>query len=372
MGFLDKLFGGKKEVQQRDPQILIQSSYPGGAAQALVEQDGMVAYFYLFAQSCPKFPMKACWIRNLRPAPTSLSEQELKSSDPQLQLASHCLYPQGQPPLKAKNLEIVWLPEGDGAALLENGELLSVIPSWSGIGGFKGYARDCVGSSTVSWELSSDNAMRDRVISAKAYWAKWEEGNDPFVSFRDAAFHICEKVLGKNYQYYALDRGEWPPIGLYRSKGVAYSYFVTLGVSLRPQPATETISESPQDLQFVEFAMKLPNDLTSEEVLDIADDLGSMAHYPWMNFAWFGHGHSTILYGLKARGFDAAILTESSSQFPELDFGLLGDPKTKVLWVIPITSAERDAAIKLGTSRLLAHLYQLGDDLFRWDRPRFG
>ena len=61
-----------------------------------------------------------------------------------------CRYPQGQASLQKKSLRVVWLPEGNGASLFEDNNLLALIPPWSRVKGFHGYARDCIGTGPLS------------------------------------------------------------------------------------------------------------------------------------------------------------------------------------------------------------------------------
>lgn len=72
------------------------------------------------------FGVKSCWVRNLIEAPEKLETKLMEKGVPPMLTKEFCKFPKGQESLNADNLEIVWL-EGDGAALLENGEILCVI-----------------------------------------------------------------------------------------------------------------------------------------------------------------------------------------------------------------------------------------------------
>ena len=59
-------------------------------------------------------------------------------------------HPKGRPQLDPRTLEVVWFEEGDGVALLEAGQPLCVIPSWSDMdGGIPGYSREAIGRQPV-------------------------------------------------------------------------------------------------------------------------------------------------------------------------------------------------------------------------------
>ena len=84
-----------------------------------------------------------------------------------MQPADFCHYPEGEEPLKSDELNIIWTEEGDGAALFANETLLAIVPSWSGFGGFFGYARSAKGSGGFAWEISPGNQFVNRIAEAE-------------------------------------------------------------------------------------------------------------------------------------------------------------------------------------------------------------
>src|SRR5262245_12620839 len=109
---------------------------PHGNVEAYVEQDERVAFFYLRALGDNPFGFKSCWIRNLAPAPQELDRAAMRDGRAPMLPARYCRDVAGSAALKLENLRIVWLEEGNAAALLEHDETVAIIPGWSGENGF--------------------------------------------------------------------------------------------------------------------------------------------------------------------------------------------------------------------------------------------
>jgi hypothetical protein len=125
-----------------EPEILVGSVSPNGNLEARVEQDGRCAYFYLRELDEPHpfadptfrlgFKMRACWVRNLLPAPPNLQVEEMKLGLPPLLPRDYCGHPRGASALVEGDLRIVWMEEGDAAALVERDSVLAIIPCSAG------------------------------------------------------------------------------------------------------------------------------------------------------------------------------------------------------------------------------------------------
>jgi hypothetical protein len=126
---------------------------PNGNVQAVVEADDAVAYFYLFGSKESGLGMRSVWVRNHGAAPEVLDVGRLKAGLPPRNVRAHCRHPRGLGPLDREALRVVWLPEGNGAALDEGDALFALLPPWSGLKGFHGYARDAIGDGPVAWEI---------------------------------------------------------------------------------------------------------------------------------------------------------------------------------------------------------------------------
>jgi hypothetical protein len=106
-------------------EILFEEVNPNGNIQALVEVEADVCFFYLHGAPETEFGVKTCWVRNLVPAPASLDRDGMCRGEPPLNPAAHCRHPEGLNPPNKDKLRVVWLPEGNGAALIEGDQVLA-------------------------------------------------------------------------------------------------------------------------------------------------------------------------------------------------------------------------------------------------------
>src|SRR5690606_37841067 len=137
-----------KDHSMSEPRILKEEVGPNGNIRALVEDDGRSVHLYLEGTSEDHpFGVRSCWVRNLRAAPTLIEAERMQAGLAPMLPARNCVDPEAGRPLRAEDLEFLWFESGDGVALLEKGDVLAVIPPWSGKAGFAGYARDCALSS---------------------------------------------------------------------------------------------------------------------------------------------------------------------------------------------------------------------------------
>jgi len=150
----------------------------------------------------------------------------------------YCSHTDGAEKLETSKLEIVWFEEGDGAALLYNGEILCVIPSWSSTQ-CPGYSRDCIKESQLAWPLGnpSSNVLFERISKAKAFWDSWSDNS--WGKIQESYLAVIEKSIGKYDKYYSIDGGYWPPKAMVTIEKGNLTYIMTLGVSVIPQPKVE-------------------------------------------------------------------------------------------------------------------------------------
>lgn len=367
MKFLKKLFSSQEEEIQK-PEVLLEERSPLCPITAIVEQDISVVYFYLWGAETTGFGVKSCWVRNLKPAPDKISESQLKKGIPPMQTRSFCKFPEGQKKLNKEDLTIIWLEEGDGAALLLNQEIIAIIPAWSGFGGFSGYARDCIGQGDLSWELKPNNEMFRRVRFADKSWQAWESEPSPFSAEQPRILEIYNEQFGKSEKYFAIDGMEWPPRGLYLRIGEIKSVFATVGLSLFPMPAIEMQVPNRMDLHRIELGMVLNKKITDKETKNLADWISGQAAIPWENITFLGEGHTINFEVFDGEKFNSVLLTNNLDCLPTPDLGTYRRSKVNFLWMIPITKNERAHVIEHGSEELLYKLNKIGDAVFSLDR----
>jgi hypothetical protein len=152
---------------------LLESLSPYGSRKVTVEYDGLTTAAYLHDDATV---LSATWIANHQPAPETTDQARLDAGRAPLMPAARTKHPDGRPPLEAGALEALWFEEGDGVAILEQGQPLAVMAGWSDSGrGMPGYSSDVIGQTPFGWSL--DDAMESlapRLEQARAYW-RWRE-----------------------------------------------------------------------------------------------------------------------------------------------------------------------------------------------------
>ena len=334
---------------------LLEEVGPNGNVQAVVEAVDDVCYFYLFGAEGTNFETKSVWVRNLTAAPKSLDRNRMRAGKPPLNPAGNCNHPDGLALPDKEKLEIVWLPEGNGAALCEDDEILAIIPPWSGYEGFRGFARDAVGDGPLAWELDEDNVLIERLAKAHEFWSAWQDENLWGAIQRDLMSRI-EKKLGKHSKYYGIDGDNWPPKAMLRINRSDSVVLITVGVSIRPQPNVEMATETPEELRRIELGAILPPSWSDKDVKKFGQYLSAQSDFPWTQYTWLGPGHTIGCDCWQNRSFNSALLQYEHANAPRLQLGTqFGDP-VNVLWFLAITADERQIAVDQGSGRLLQQL----------------
>jgi len=368
MSFLKNLFGSNDKQVREEPIVFAELRSPNCPITAIVEQDNQVAYFYLWGDEDVEFGTKSCWIRNLGEAPNETNLKQMEAGFPPMLTKSFCKFPAGQSPLKMEDLEIVWFEEGDGAALLEKDEIIAIIPSWAGVEGFPGYARDCSADSAICWELTPTNILYNRVKRAKEYWSLWDNEISPFQILQPELLRIYEETLGTSEKYYAIDGNEWPPRGLFLKSGESKDVFVTVGLSLLPMPVVEMYSENPDEINRIELGFILNTGLPQSTLNTIGSWISGQAAIPWKNISWLGIGHTITFKILENTKITAVILVKDLAVLPKLELAAYRTSNVNVLWMIPITENERNFVRDNGCKVLIEKLNNIGSEIFNIHR----
>ena len=346
--------------------VLLEEASPLGNIVAVVEDDDRAIYFYLhFPDAAEDDPqrMKVCWVRNRQPAPAGLDKAAMERGEPPLMPAAHCAGRGAGPPLDPENLGVVWFEECDGAALLEGDEILAIIPSWSGVGDFSGYARDCIGEGPFAWELDSENVMHERVRAAQDFWQLWDD-EEFWPRWRNERVAALQAVLGRHTKHYSIDGGEFPPRALLRFDAPGHYVLITVGVSLLPEPGVERQFDDPSPHRRIELAAAVDRTCGEAELQRVGKYLSAQARYPWSQFSPLGHGHTMpcdcIPTALDPKRFNCVLFSQSLPGAPQLVLPQFrGDP-TNVLWLLPISQRERQFAMNAGSTELEQRLARAG------------
>ncbi|PBI87591.1 Suppressor of fused protein (SUFU) [Flavobacterium sp. ACN2] len=359
------LFSRNNKIEK--PEVLLELRSPSCPITAVVEQDNRTAYFYLFGDN-EDFGMKSCWIRNLTEAPEKIETKLMEKGVPPMLTKEFCKFPKGQEALSSDNLEIVWLEEGDGAALLENGEILCVIPSWGGDGGFYGYSRDCNGAGDFAWELSADNEMRKRIESAIDFLEAWDKEPNPFQLVQPEILNYYDEIFGKSEKYFAIDGPEGPPKGLYVFEGKEKTVFATVAVSLRPQPKVEMYCENPNEVNRIELGVILKSGMTNEQINDVAGLVSGITMIPWDYITFLAEGHTVEFQTSISEKFKYAVLTNKLKVLPQMNLTSYAKSNISFLWIVPVSERELEVMKESGSQAVLSKLDSIGEEIFNLER----
>ena len=347
----------------QEPETLLFETSPYGTLDAIVEHDGKSVYFYLNGARPGQqniFGTRACWVRNLDEAPYVVNEDEMKEGIPPMMPRTHCHLREAQPIPKPEHLSVIWFEEGNGAALLETDadsgkeQTLAVIPPWSGLEGFHGYAMECCASSPLAWPMPDNETLKKRIHNADQFWSSFLDDSapdsDPFSERQPKLLEVFDRCFGGDQEgdstktsYFAIDGGQFPPRGMVQYESEDQVVLTTVAMSLFPQPAVELFTDDPSNWRRIELGLKLHGRFGETELERIGGQFSSLASFPWRQFTWLGPGH-TCNFGDVIPDHPFVLLvhdqigTEDKPKVPLPDFR--GDP-VNLLWLIPITKDER-------------------------------
>lgn len=332
------------------PEILLEQPNNRGTLHAVVEQDERTAYFYIYPaeEFSDRYNMRACWLRNLQPAPEERDYTAMEEGRAPLLEAKYCNHPEGGEPLEAGQLSLMWSEEDDGATLFYQNEPFAIIPGWSLFTEqYAAYSADCTApvDNCGLFPLSAP-ALYERTEKTSAFWDKWgDETLNPWPPIQQQFLSAYEAQFGSAQQYYAIDGQQWPPMALARFEKDGIVYFLSLGVSIRPMPWVELLyNEQAPGFRRMELALAVDkNDYTEEEIMNMAQGLSGMADSPWRNLSWLGEGHTISSQSVPA-GYDSFILSSALYNGADIDLPAIEGDRVNLYWASPITLEERESA----------------------------
>jgi len=351
--------GARQGSHPGQPGVLLDSESPYASRRVVVEFDGATTAAYLHDAGVI---VGAAWIANHQPAPASIDLSRVDAGKAPLMPADHTKQPGGRPPLDKQALRALWFEEGDGVAIIEDGQLLAVIPGWSDMSrGMPGYSRDAMGQTPFAWSL--DDAMEGlgpRADRATAFW-RWRQREDSWAGFQQSMLGHLLARLGPGARYWDVSGGKQPTVGVSERPPTnqrPYTVLSTIGMSCQRMPVVEQVMEDPSGTARIELA--IATTMPSPEVARI---FLWLAQYPWRAVTWFGAGHSIRWYHEPATfplggGNEAVLLMDNPGQLlgpevPDLSGFSFGGEPVRWLWILPITERERQLAKERGATSLI-------------------
>ena len=337
----------EKNKRLADPEVLVFETSPFRTLDAIVEHDGLAVYLYLNQlEKNGNFGTRACWVRNLEMGPMVFNADEMQQGIPPQLPRTHCVDREPQPLPNPDDLSIVWFEEGNGVALLEkaNGTVktIAIIPPWSGLDGFHGYALECATENQVCWPMPDNPKLEKRIRRAQEFWhaVSTSDSTDSFGTLQTTLLEQFENRFGSansESEYYTIDGGQFPPRGLTKIKSDNGTTILTIGTSLCPQPAVELFADNPTAHRRIELGIRMPN-CSDDQAQAAIRQISILAGYPWRNFTWLGDGH-TCEFKDVFPSINNALLVHDSHFDSEQPVALpkYRDDPLNLLWLVPVT-----------------------------------
>jgi hypothetical protein len=349
-------------ADSEEPVVLLDSVSPYGSRRIVVEFDGRTTSAYLHDRDGP---LAATWIANHMRAPDGVDVARLRAGVAPEMPAAHTKHPDGREPLEPRALSAVWLEEGDGAAILENGELLAVIPGWADLAtGMPGYSRDVIGQTPFGWSL--DDALEGlelRVRQSAQFW-RWRASAGSWHLFQEALLGHLLTRLGPGGHYWDVSGGKTPTVGVSERpplRNRPYTVLTTVGMSCQRMPVVEQTGDGAVAKARVELALA-----TTMPSAEAARIFLWLAQFPWREVTWLGSGHSIPWYHEPATfplggGNEAVLLLDDPARLPgpevpRLDGFRASNEPVRWLWLIPINERERRFATQRSSGSLVTQL----------------
>ncbi len=329
-------------------EILLHAVSPFENLEAVVEADGRTVYLYL--SGGPEFGTRAVWVRNLVPAPLVFNEDDMRQGLAPVLPRVHLSNPAPQPTPAAEQLSIVWFAEGNGVALFEGEELLAVIPPWSGLSGFHGYARDCAAVNEVCWPLPGEPHLRERIEFSRRYWQEWNQ-DSPFRRWQPQLLAHYERAFGPLKTYFNINGEHFPPRGLGVFSSDRGLTLATVGMSLCLQPMAEMCVETPGAFRRVELLTRLESGVEGRQIEMVARRMSSLAGLPWREWTWLGDNHTCGWLANEKVPYAGLCSLASCGANPAWMLPDIDGDRVEVLVVFPMTE-QKFQEVHSGRSRV--------------------
>lgn len=350
------------------PKVLYQEANPYGSFTAFLEEDGTTIYLYLQSHNNPEWPMKSLWVRNLIDAPEARDPEDFDKGLAPVLTQAEVTNPKALPLFTEDQIHFIWSQEGDAVALFLDQELISYLPSWSGIKGIHGYSREAKENAIAASPLGDPNngVIAERVKESAKFWESVSE-KDHWKNAQQLRLNFLESKLGTHQKYWSADGGKYPSLGIASflpKEFPGIKIFSTVGMSVQNQPSIELYHKDFENFARIElvFAIEIPKDREDKSETWIQHVLGEMVKFPWNTGIWFGHSHTIQnprkdpdqLY-LDFNWFVLRNVTEEITVAPDASLpnlaGLITEngKRANFLFLTPISTEERICFMREGS-----------------------
>ncbi|MEM7179319.1 MAG: suppressor of fused domain protein [Spirochaetota bacterium] len=362
--------------------IVYQETNPYSSMTAYLEDDGRTVYLYLQSQHNPEDSMKSVWVKNRIEAPKERLAEDLQSGLAPLLCADEITASMDTSAILAEELYFIWLEEGNGLALFVREELYALLPPWSGVKGFHGYAKYAKKETITAKPLgdSYHGPIANRIEAARKFWEARSQ-KDSWTQIRDSRLDFLETKWGKHTKYWSADGGSFPYIGIasFHPPGLENTaIFTTVGMSGQNMPGVELYQKDYLSSARIElvFAVHYPPNSDKSETW-VPHYLGDIVKFPWNMQKWLGNGHTIALNRrdpnsialnytnvfLLEKPNASQILGKQIPPYPLEGLESGNGHDVKFLYMLPISEEERHHLSSLGSDSFLERVASQG---FGW------
>ncbi|WP_026494113.1 suppressor of fused domain protein [Butyrivibrio sp. XPD2006] len=350
-----------------EPEVLIEEWSPVADIQAFVEKSDKNYYFYLWVNPHSDEPeVKACWICNRVKAPVDINEAFANEGEAPCMPAEFVDHDPEGVELNKESLSIEWFEEGDSAAVLSDGKIIAVIPSFSGYKSFPGYSKYAKGTGPFAWELKNAYSRFESEVNNGRAFRSFFDQEDYWPRVQDFHMNTLYNFFGEEEKYYAIDGGQFPPKALVQGRKGNTIYGITLGVSMIPMPKVEmAYQDDYKSFRRIELGFAC-NEKHEELLRTIIPVMSGLSSYPWKYLTFFGHGHTIPFNNIKGYEYilflnDRLLKNTDSPKYADF----MGE-SINLLWLVPITQSEQEFIEEKGVEEYLkdkdgSRIYIFGD-----------
>jgi|GEM_PF-3336915 len=329
---------------------------------AVLEYSNDTVYLYSYPHD-ENLDMKSLWVANTKKRLFSKGsiKSDMDDGNPPYMPKEYCNGNAYIKDFKVKeNWDLQWGLDQNSIAVLYKGNIVAIMPEWSGVNGFWGYSIGTLKETPIAWPLVSVNEQINRFNKEKVFLDSWSETK--WISFQENLLSKYDNYLSGQSRYFAADSGKWPPLGIHYCKASGSELIATVGMSILPMPLLGMHQENTADYRNIELAIICHN---VEQAMPLASYLSGQATYPWHFGSHFAHGHTIPCAELAEAGSKMSfmLIAENTSFLPNIEIKPFDGTKVRLLYMIPIHESEKRYAEANSSSDLLKKLEKTSDPL---------
>ncbi len=304
-------------------------------------------------------PVKTLWVANtkkrLLSRSTIMSDMQ-KSQQPYLpkEFCSEHAYIKDYK--NSEDWELQWGLDQNSVCVFYKGDIVAIMPEWSGSNDFYGYSKGAKKENLVAWSLTDENEQISRFKNEKSFLESWSD--EKWTTHQENIFTSYDDFTTEESRYFSADGGTWPPLGIHLHQADDVAFLASVGMSILPMPLLGMNHENLDDQRQIELAILTDG---TQDAMPLTSYLSSQALYPWIQGTHFDHGHTLPCKELAEMNSDMSfmLLVEKASFLPSIGMPSFEGRNVRLLYMIPIHKSEQEFAQANCSLELLKKLEQI-------------